>query len=204
MEVVKHIHDNFLDSSVCLKTRVYQKIPLKNENIKEKCKQTATVDEPEKDSEDKCKKFLDGLSVDAWGGSETFKAFSEKYKVNIFVMNDDGTSNIPNRFEISHKKSLIIFYSNKSHYDSVVSISEETLLKHAKPPQAQLGLPVSQNQCFYLVRITPPSFYIYMSKITVLRPLIIYTGERRKFGSGYPSKIWWGYTIWSDIYTRNP
>lgn len=92
-----------------------------------------------------CVKFLDEkLSVPGvWGGMETLKAISELKNVNIVVINDDGMSHIPNRFNPRADKSILLLFSSKSgksdqgnqnrtHYDSVTHISSERIAIMAK------------------------------------------------------------------------
>lgn len=91
-----------------------------------------------------CIEFLDEkLSVSGvWAGMESLKAVSEMKKVNIVVINDDGTSNIPNRFNAQADKSILLLFSSKNgksdqgnqnriHYDSVTHIGKERIASMA-------------------------------------------------------------------------
>lgn len=115
-DVVEHIETNFAGYIHQLKDRVFDRNP--------KIEKTAI------DAE--CRKFLkEKLSQPTiWGGAETITAVSEIHQVNIVVINDDETCNMPCAFNSQYTKCALIFFSNTSggirnHYDSVISISNQ-------------------------------------------------------------------------------
>lgn len=88
--------------------------------------------------------FLNFLNIrlpnrKSWGGTETMKAVSELYKVNIVVINEDGSCKMGFRHNPDYDRSIILSfrqYANSSaansmpnHYDSIVEISD-IALKH--------------------------------------------------------------------------
>lgn len=91
-----------------------------------------------------CNAFLDDqLSMPGfWGGMESIKAISEIHKVNIIVMNEIGTSNLPNYFHSGANRSIMLLFGNangklcknnaeRTHYDSIVHISQEKITEIA-------------------------------------------------------------------------
>lgn len=76
--------------------------------------------------EDECRNFVQNKLAKPgfWGGIETFKAVSLIHNVNIVCLNDDGSYNLPCKFNSKAERSLIILYSQKVHYDSVVGFSD--------------------------------------------------------------------------------
>lgn len=88
--------------------------------------------------------FLDFLNIrlpdqKSWGGTETMKAVSELYKVNIVVVNEDGSCKMGFRHKPSYDRSILLSFrqyasssaanSMPNHYDSIVEISN-IALKH--------------------------------------------------------------------------
>lgn len=90
------------------------------------------------------KAFLnDQLSIPGfWGGMESIKAISKIHKVNIIVMNDCGSSNLPNYFNIDANRSIMLLFGNangkpcknnveRTHYDSIIHIPQEKITEIA-------------------------------------------------------------------------
>lgn len=88
--------------------------------------------------------FLDFLNIrlpnrTSWGGTETMKAVSELYKVNIVVIDEDGSCYLGYRHNPMYDRLIMLSfrqYANNSaansipnHYDSIVEISD-AVLKH--------------------------------------------------------------------------
>lgn len=97
------------------------------------------------DSTAACKAFLeDRLSLSrCWSGMESIKAISEMQKVNIIVMNDNGSCNLPNNFNIDASKTLLLLFGSvsgkscksndeRTHYDSIIHISQAKITSMAK------------------------------------------------------------------------
>lgn len=77
----------------------------------------------------------------SWGGSETIKAVTELYKVNILVVDENGSCSLGNHYNCNYSseynRSIILLYkdlmsSNVSknipnHYDTVVGISDSAI-----------------------------------------------------------------------------
>lgn len=77
-----------------------------------------------------------------WGGMESIKAISRIHKVNIIVMNDCGSSNLPNYFNIDANRSIMLLFGNangkpcknnveRTHYDSIIHIPQEKITEMA-------------------------------------------------------------------------
>lgn len=92
-----------------------------------------------------CSKFVDDhLSKSGtWAGMESIRAICEIENVNLVVINEDGTGYLPNHFNSQAKKSLVLLFgsqnkkqcennSNRSHYDSVVSIHKQKISEIAQ------------------------------------------------------------------------
>lgn len=74
-----------------------------------------------------------------WGGMETLKAVAEIYSTNILIVNEDGSSNLGNRFNPKYERTIILSFQpsnrrlkQRDHYDSVAEISENLLSKFAR------------------------------------------------------------------------
>lgn len=73
----------------------------------------------------------------SWGGSETMKAVTELFKINILVINEFGECKLGHRYQPEYNRSVTLSFSsfksdgNLNHYDSVIEISEEALTKYA-------------------------------------------------------------------------
>lgn len=75
-----------------------------------------------------------------WGGTESIKAVSEIYKVNIIVFNEAETCSFPLGFVQDYKRTIAVAYRigitrrgkiNRNHYDSVAEFKQDVLLKCA-------------------------------------------------------------------------
>lgn len=127
-KVVHHMKEHFERFKQALKGRVYDK------------RVTGADDDIDKRCHDFIKTYITKPPI--WGGSEAFAALSEILKVNIIVINDNGTCNIPNYFDVKNEKSLLLFFQGWSreknhnvdriHYDSIVSLSDIKLKEFAK------------------------------------------------------------------------
>lgn len=74
-----------------------------------------------------------------WGGTESLNAVAEIYSTNILIVNEDGTSNVGNRFNPNYERAIMISFrsSNKrlkkrDHYDSVAEIDDVLLSKFSQ------------------------------------------------------------------------
>lgn len=116
-DVVDHIKANISDYVSCLKPRLPK--PKKNAST---------------DFNMQCVNFLNkGLSMDGfWGGTETVKAISELFKVNIATVTMDGMCSMVFPFTPESSRTLLILYRNRSHYDSIISLSDVNIKKLAK------------------------------------------------------------------------
>lgn len=129
-DVVNHILDDtkYPDFEYRLKERVYEK-----KNAKDVVDITL-----------ECKSFVNNeLSQDkTWGGSETIKAVSDIYKVNIVEFKEDGPC-ILNKFNENYNRSIAIAHrlsarttksgkQNRNHYDSVCDITSENMFAIAQ------------------------------------------------------------------------
>lgn len=72
-----------------------------------------------------------------WGGSQTIKAVSLLFEVNILIINENGSFYYTNGFDPNYKKTIMIAYrlsavksspARRNHYDSVGNISVENIL----------------------------------------------------------------------------
>lgn len=119
-----YIKENFDDFLHELKGRAYE--------------QNNNGEKDEREIEITCHKFMDTklIKPGVWGGAETFKAISKMHNVNIIVLNNDGSCNMPCRLNQKCARSLLIYFSsgrddvennNRVHYDSVISVSDTKL-----------------------------------------------------------------------------
>lgn len=127
-EVVKHIKENFSSFFHDLKSRIDIARNATDSEIKTACLQ-----------------FLDGklCKPGTWAGMESIKAISDMKNVNIVVMNDDGTSHLPNHLKPEAIMTLQLFFgtatkkvakTNKErvHYDSIVAIHSNRISSMAR------------------------------------------------------------------------
>lgn len=134
-DVVRHIQTNLPSFINCLKGRVYEDF---ENGVKEKVKRIEKSENGKKDYDEKihalCKSFVDEtLAGGCWGGTESVKALSEIYKVNILFIEDDGTCNMVDRFnEKFHQSILLAYRRNGNHYESIVAMDNSTITHFAK------------------------------------------------------------------------
>lgn len=67
-----------------------------------------------------------------WAGTESFRALSELHKINILLINGDGTCNMVQRLNKSYNRSIALAYRGNNHYDSVVGMSGRSMLNFVK------------------------------------------------------------------------
>lgn len=80
------------------------------------------------DMEKMCLNFVKRLSQNGiWGGTESIKAITAIYQVNILVIQNDGSSYLGSRYSPNAKRSLMVTYKNNDHYDSVSNVVEAML-----------------------------------------------------------------------------
>lgn len=86
-----------------------------------------------------CLTFLDALSKQGtWGGYDSLLAITIIERVNIIILNEDGSCDAVNTFSLSRPRTLLLAYSSsdfpttgqKNHYDSVVNITESFITKY--------------------------------------------------------------------------
>lgn len=124
-DVVEHIKKNYSSFENEIKGRVY-------DNIDDQ-KRFNMLSGPI-DLEKECTFFLNTLlpTKKYWGGSETLKAVSQMYSVNIIVFRENGPYQIVNQFNETFNQTLNVAYRfgvdtfgnvERNHYDSVSDIS---------------------------------------------------------------------------------
>lgn len=93
---VKYINENFSNFTGILKDRVYE---IKKKNLIT-------------DMDEECRNFVNTHSVnpDCWGGTESLKAISELHKVNIVVINHDGTCNSTQQISSEYSRTITILF----------------------------------------------------------------------------------------------
>lgn len=132
MEVVRHISLNLPLFITYLKGRVYDKHDVEGKIRRKFGSQT----EREKHQEEiaiRCKSFVEEKLVGGtWGGTESIKAISEIYEVNILIINEDGSCNMVGSFNMKFNRTIIITYRDGNHYDSVSVMNEKTILYFTK------------------------------------------------------------------------
>lgn len=131
--MVHHTRLNLTRFIHSLKGRVFD---WNDKHNKEKRKKARTEDEKKvyvEELTDRCNLFVENnLANGSWAGTESLLALSELYKINILIINGDGSSNMINRFERSFDRTILLAYRNENHYDSVVAMNDRTILHHAK------------------------------------------------------------------------
>lgn len=133
--VVHYILENITDFSHELKGRIFESGAVKIHNLLEDCRD-----------------FVENSLAQEgfWGGVETIKAVSSMNGVNIIVINDDGSCNMPaHHLNSEFKTTILIFFSgskdnnhqtDRNHYDSVFWMADTMLANFAKK------IVVSENQ----------------------------------------------------------
>lgn len=124
-KTVSYIKDNIDRFVPYMKDRVYTQFEKRGINPREVAHISLKAE---------CLNFLETKLIDkAWGGTESLKAISEMELVNILIINDDGSCNMVTDFVNSYPRSIAIcFDQQKKHYDSVVSVDEQTLFDFIK------------------------------------------------------------------------
>lgn len=121
-KTVSHIQQNIDKFMPFLKDRVYTQLEKNGINPRE-----ATNFHLEAE----CSNFLKNRLIDkkkAWGGTESLMAITEMALVNILIINDDGSCNMVTDFDEKYSRTIAICFNRASkHYDSVVSVDEQTM-----------------------------------------------------------------------------
>lgn len=65
-----------------------------------------------------------------WGGTETLKAVSDLYKVNIFVFIENGTYNVITEEGQVYQRTIAVAFKNGNHYESVTDITAHDITAH--------------------------------------------------------------------------
>lgn len=128
-KVVQYILANYDDFEMELKGRVFD---LKSDvaDMDKECKRFARTVLPKKET---------------WGGSETMKAIVLLHQVNILIINEFGNCYYVNGFNETYGETILLAYRTditaafegggqmlRNHYDSVISIKEDTVFLIAK------------------------------------------------------------------------
>lgn len=66
-----------------------------------------------------------------YGGAESLEAISALYNVNIVIINDDNYYSLACKFNEKYKRTIMLAYRNKNHYDSVIEVSEANISEKA-------------------------------------------------------------------------
>lgn len=75
-----------------------------------------------------------------WAGTESLRALSELHKINILIINGNGTCNMVQNLNKSYDRAITLAFRGNNHYDSVVGMSSRTILNFAKSVvQSQKG-----------------------------------------------------------------
>lgn len=132
-EVVDHVRLNLNRFIHCLKGRVFDET---DKHINGKRKKARTEEERKVYAEEltkQCNLFVKNkLANGIWGGAESLHALSELYKINIVIINHNGSSNMIKRFDSSFDRTILLTYRNGNHYDSAVVMNDHTILHHAR------------------------------------------------------------------------
>lgn len=135
--VVEHIIKRMPEYFFILKDRVFSK----SEN--------KSIEDITRDCEYFVRENLSQTSC--WGGTETLKAISEIFRVNIVIVNDDGSSNFSNSFNIANDRTIALAFRNtdgqikpsnisRNHYDSIAEIENvmiEMIANHLAETEIQ-------------------------------------------------------------------
>lgn len=108
-KVVEHIEANISSYIACIKSR---------------------LKEITDDIENDCLVFVQNYlsKKNYWCGVETIKAVSEMYDVNIGTVTNDGMCSMIKPFNPNCSQTLLIFYTNGNHYDSIIDLPESNIL----------------------------------------------------------------------------
>lgn len=115
-DVVQYIRDNFSSFENILKGRVYE------------MKNGVAVD-----MQVECRNFLESelTKASCYGGAESFSAISNMYDVNIVII-DEKSYTLACKFDEKKKRTITVAYRNQNHFDSVIELSEESIVHNAK------------------------------------------------------------------------
>lgn len=147
MEVVRYISVNLPNFIHYLKGRVYEMNDhcaesknsgkLRSHNEREIHKEEIAL---------RCKSFVGKLLAGGtWGGTESIKAISEIYEVNILIINEDGSCNMVGSFKVEFNRTIMITYRSGNHYDSVSVMDDKTILHFARSLVAEQRKQVNDN-----------------------------------------------------------
>lgn len=135
-EVVEIIKKNFNMFQRELKGAVFDRDDKKGVHPKR------SAEEMRKDCEDYLKDCLSKPTF--WGGSETLKAVSMIYEVNIAIFTENGDCYLATEYDAEYEKMLLVAYKlatavemgetklERNHYESVTSIDSPEILLVAK------------------------------------------------------------------------
>lgn len=92
-----------------------------------------------------CSDFVENKlsSQSCWGGTESIKAISEIHKVNIILINDDGTCNFAESYDSDNERTIAIAFCNtdgtvkqnnseRNHYNSIVEIEDDLITTYVE------------------------------------------------------------------------
>lgn len=126
LKVIDHIRNNMPRYTHVLKGRVYEKYGKANQN----------------EMNDKISQYLESLSLGgSWGGSESLMAISDMTLKNIIIFNEKFEANMVASFDPSKNETIMLAFrlkdnssdnlsnTNRNHYDSVVGIRSDDILK---------------------------------------------------------------------------
>lgn len=97
------------------------------DSIKPRLNETADI--LTKNIETDCANFVTNhlAKKDYWGGLETLKAVCEIYRLNIGTVTDDGLCSLPHLFNPNYNQILLIYYTKRNHYDSIVQLPDRNV-----------------------------------------------------------------------------
>lgn len=117
-KVVNHIHSNYSDFEMVLKSRVYEEFD---------CQTKMDLDK-------EARNILTHLAKNNyWGSTESLKAFSEIFEVNILLIKEDGDCYFPLGFSNHYGRALVLAFRKSiegclNHYDSVIKIDQQLMV----------------------------------------------------------------------------
>lgn len=128
--VVSHINENLRNYERELLGRIYES--------RQRQGNTSKIEENEKNG-----LFNDFLSnylskQYKWGGSESIKALSEMFRANVIIFKEGEEIYFGNSFNSLYEDIIVLLYGirgqnnqnkNHNHYDSIVKLNEDALLK---------------------------------------------------------------------------
>lgn len=127
-QVVGHILDNINDFVHEVKGRIYESGAVNIVSLIEDCRD-----------------FVENSLAQEgfWGGTESIKALSRMHDVNVIVINDDGSCDLPtHKLNLESKSTILIYFSgpkdvncqnsDRNHYESVFWLPDVMLAEFAK------------------------------------------------------------------------